>query len=261
MKNFIRLFSASCLLMLAGSLPVTAAQAQKRSIEIFIDVRENNLDKPSTVAINTLTDRLRDAGFRVATRRKDANVVIEGNIISRLTPVTDDVQKNGGVNAEATASLRLLTGGDVIAASVVRSAPGDWGTSADRVGEDRLIEVAGRAAEDLLDGNFISEVKGPDQGAEAHPETSASANRPKTKPASVGSKPAASRAHAGPKKGVSFLEVVSLLQNYVPEDRIAGAVKKYGIKFKPRDAALAQLRSAGATEVVLNAIKSSTVVS
>ncbi|MBL8189811.1 MAG: hypothetical protein JNK38_17490, partial [Acidobacteria bacterium] len=45
-----------------------------------------------------------------------------------------------------------------------------------------------------------------------------------------------------------------------PEDRIVAALQKYGIKFKPRESALSQLRSLGASETVINAIKSSNVV-
>jgi hypothetical protein len=69
------------------------------------------------------------------------------------------------------------------------------------------------------------------------------------------------RKRSAPKRGVSFLEVVSLIQNSVPDDRIASAVQKYGIKFKPRESALAQLRGAGASDTVINAIKSSNVTS
>jgi hypothetical protein len=39
------------------------------------------------------------------------------------------------------------------------------------------------------------------------------------------------------------------------------ALKKYGIKFKPRDSALSQLRSLGASEAVISAVKSSNVTS
>ncbi|HMZ22326.1 MAG TPA: hypothetical protein PLD20_30625, partial [Blastocatellia bacterium] len=69
----------------------------------------------------------------------------------------------------------------------------------------------------------------------------------------------ATRKTSAPKRGVSFLEVASLVQNFAPEDRIVAALKKYGIKFKPRDAAISQLRSLGASEAVINAVKSSIV--
>jgi hypothetical protein len=38
-------------------------------------------------------------------------------------------------------------------------------------------------------------------------------------------------------------------------------VRKYGIKFKPRDAALNQLRNAGASAALIDAIKGSSVIS
>jgi hypothetical protein len=239
------------LLLLASLLAATAdSQTKRRVARIFLDLRETNLDKPSTVATNTISERLAAAGFRVTTNRKEADLVVEGTISSRSTPVTDDVKREGGVNAEASASVRLLAGADVIATSVERSAPGDWGVSAERVGEDRLIEVAGRVADDMFAGDFIQEVT----GAEAKPSTQPSAKPPESRPA----KPA--RKSAGPKRGVSFLEVASLVQNFAPEDRIVAALKKYGIKFKPRDAALNQLRSLGASEAVISAIKTSNVV-
>jgi hypothetical protein len=62
---------------------------------------------------------------------------------SRKTPVTDEVKEQGGVNAEASASLRILVGNEVIATSVERTAPGDWGVQAQRVGEDRLDRTCG----------------------------------------------------------------------------------------------------------------------
>ncbi len=242
------------VLLLASFLAATAdAQTKRRVARIFLDLRETNLDKPSTVATNTISERLAAAGFRVTTNRKEADLVVEGTISSRSTPVTDDVKREGGVNAEASASVRLLAGADVIATSVERSAPGDWGVSAERVGEDRLIEVAGRVADDMFAGDFIQEVT----GAEAKPSTQPSAKLD-TKPESRPAKPA--RKPAGPKRGVSFLEVASLVQNFAPEDRIVAALKKYGIKFKPRDAALNQLRSLGASEAVISAIKTSNVV-
>jgi len=228
----------------------TGAQSQLRKARIFLDVRETNLDKPSTVATNTLSERLAAAGFRVTTNRKEADLVVEGTISSRSTPVTDDVKREGGVNAEASASVRLLAGADVIATSVERSAPGDWGVSAERVGEDRLIEVAGRVADDMFSGDFVQETAGPEVKLQIQPPVK-SESRP--------AKPA--RKTSGPKRGVSFLEVASLVQNFAPEDRIVAALKKYGIKFKPRDAAINQLRSLGASEVVISAVKTSNVVS
>lgn len=236
--------AAICLMAVAAS-----SQTQRRPIRIFLNVVETNLDKQSTVATNTLSEKLAAAGFRVTTKKSEAALVIEGTFNSRLTPVTDDVKREGGVNAEASASLRLLAGSDVIATSVERSSPGDWGVQADRVGEDRLIEVAGRVANELFAGDFVQEVSG-----KAEPATNA---KPESKPAA--SRPAP-RKSAAPKRGVSFLEVVKLVENYAPEDRIVAALQKYGIKFKPRESALSQLRSLGASETVINAIKSSNVV-
>ncbi len=229
---------------------VATAQTQRRTVRIFLDLRETNLEKASTVAINTISERLAAAGFRVTTNRREAALVIEGTISSRLTAVTDDVKREGGVNAEASASVRLLTGSEVIATSVERSAPGDWGVQAERVGEDRLIEVAGRVADDLFAGDFVEEVTG---GAKT-------SNVAKPESAPVKSRPA-NRKPTSAKRGVTFLEVVSLVQNYAPEDRIVAALRKYGIKFKPRESALSQLRSLGASEAVINVIKTSNIVS
>ncbi|HKQ76020.1 MAG TPA: hypothetical protein VJ810_20160 [Blastocatellia bacterium] len=227
----------------------TGAQTQRRKARIFLDLRETNLDKPSTVATNTLSERLASAGFRVTTNRREADLVVEGTIGSRPTPVTDDVKREGGVNAEASASVRLLSGAEVIATSVERTAPGDWGVQAERVGEDRLIEVAGRIADDMFSGDFVVEVSGKENSASTKPDT-----KSESRPIKTARKP------PGPKRGVTFLEVVSLVQNFAPEDRIVAALRKYGIKFKPRDVAINQLRSLGASEAVLSAVKTSTVV-
>jgi hypothetical protein len=216
------------------------AQTPKRVVRIFLDVRETNLEKPSTVAANTISERLTASGFRVTTNRREALLIVEGTIASRLTAVTDDVKREGGVNAEASASVRLLVAGEVIATSVERTAPGDWGVQAERVGEDRLIEVAGRIADDLFSGDLTPEV----MGGESKPAT-----------------PAAPRPAKKPRRGVSFLEIVSLVQNSAPEDRIVAVLRKHGVKFKPRDAALNQLRSLGASESLLSAVKNSNVVS
>jgi len=235
------------LILLAVSLIATSsAQQTKRKLpHIFLDLRETNLDKHSTVATNTLSERLAAAGFRVTTNRREADLVVEGTISSRSAPVTDDVKREGGVNADATASVRLLSGAEVIATSVQRSTPGDWGVQAERVGEDRLIEVAGLVADDMFSGDFVQEVC----GHETRPST-----KPESHPVKTAHKP------AGPKRGVSFLEVVSLVQNFAPEERIVAALRKYGIKFKPRDAAINQLRTLGASEAVISAIKTSNVV-
>ena len=216
------------------------AQTPKRVVRIFLDVRETNLEKPSTVAANTISERLTASGFRVTTNRREALLIVEGTIASRLTAVTDDVKREGGVNAEASASVRLLVAGEVIATSVERTAPGDWGVQAERVGEDRLIEVAGRIADDLFSGDLTPEV----MGGESNPAP-----------------PAAPRPAKKPRRGVSFLEIVSLVQNSAPEDRIVAVLRKHGVKFKPRDAALNQLRSLGASESLLSAVKNSNVVS
>lgn len=233
-----------------GAAEQNRSQPPRRKAHIFLDLKETNLGQPSTVAINTLAERLAASGFRVTTNRREAALVVEGTIASRSTAVTDDVKREGGVNAEASASVRLLSGDEVIATSVERSAPGDWGVQADRVGEDRLIEVAGRIAEELFSGDFVQEFSAPAGAGNAtasnSPARPASQNKAVRKPAR--------------KPGVSFLEVASLIQNYTPEDRILAALRKYGIKFKPKDAALNQLRSLGASDTVINAVKSSNIV-
>jgi len=243
--------SCVLLLLLTVSLFTTSAaqQTKRKTIHIFLDLRETNLEKPSTVATNTLSERLVTAGFRVTTNRREAELVVEGAISSRPTPVTDDVKREGGVNAEASASVRLLSGAEVIATSVERTAPGDWGAQAERVGEDRLIEVAGRVADDMFSGDFVQEVS----GRETKPTTKPDA-KPESHPVRTARKP------AGPKRGVSFLEVASLVQNFAPEERIVAALRKYGIKFKPRDGAINQLRTLGASDAVISAVKTSTVV-
>jgi len=227
----------------------TDAQSQRRKARIFLDLRETNLEKPSTVATNTISERLAAAGFRVTINRREAELIVEGAISSRSTTVTDDVKREGGVNAEASASVRLLSSGEVIATSVERSAPGDWGVQAERVGEDRLIEVAGRVADDMFSGAFVQEVTGAETVASAKPDS-----KPESRPTKPARKP------AGPKRGVSFLEVAALVQNFAPEERIVAALRKYGIKFKPRDAAINQLRNFGASETVISAVKTSNVV-
>lgn len=255
--NKVFKFHLVLLCALLGSAFVVSASAQnkpqpqRRVVHIFLALTETNLEKPSTVATNTLAERLAAAGFRVTTNRREAALIIEGILSSRPTPVTDDVKREGGVNAEASASVRLLAGTEVIATSVERTAPGDWGVQAERLGEDRLLEVAGRIADDLFTGEFVQEVLG-----EAGKMT---ATPPPTSRTGVAAKPA--RKPAGPKRGVTFLEVVSLLQNYAPEERIVTALRKYGIKFKPRETALSQLRTLGASETVINAVKTSNVVS
>ncbi|MGH9843891.1 MAG: hypothetical protein ACREEM_34580, partial [Blastocatellia bacterium] len=221
----------------------TKPQSQRRPVLIFLDLKETNLEKPSTVAINTLTERLVAAKFRVTTNRREAALVIEGTISSRPSPVTDEVKREGGVNADATASVRLLIGGEVVSTSVERSAPGDWGVQAERVGEDRLIELAGRVAEDLFSSEFVRTIS-------SIPEKDALPVKQ--------SKPARKAAR---RPGVGIAEIMSLLQDYVPEDRIVGALKKYGIKFKPKDTALQQLRGLGASESLISAVKTSNVVS
>src|SRR5262245_43328854 len=230
----------------------TKPQPRPRPVLIFLDLKETNLDKASTVAINTLTERLAAARFHVTTNRREAALVIEGTISSRLSPVTDEVKREGGVNADATASVRLLTGDEVIATSVERSQLGDWGVQAERVGEDRLIEVAGRVADDLFSGEFLREISPQPGNGSASPEKGSN-------PGPAG--PSRNVRKPTRKPGVSFLEIVALVQNYAPEDRIIAALRKYGIKFKPRDAALNQLRSLGASESLIGAVKVSNVVS
>lgn len=237
------------ILLAASILTIAAQQTKRKSVDIFLDLRETNLDKPSTVAKNTLSERLAAAGIRVTTNRREADLVVEGSISSRLTPVTDEVKREGGVNAEATASVRLLAGAEVIATSVERSAPGDWGALAERVGEDRLVEVAGRVADDMFSADFVQEIS----GAESRPSP-----KPDAKPESRHVKTA--RKPAGPNRGVRFMEVVWLSRNFVPEERIVAALRKYGINFKPRDAAINKLRNLGISEAVINAVKTSNVV-
>ncbi len=227
-----------CLAIAAG------AQTQRKVVRIFLDIRETNFDKPSTVAINTLTERLNAEGFRVTTNRKEAALSIEGTIGSRSTPVTDEVKKEGGVNAEASASLRLMVAGEVIATSVERTEPGDWSVQQERVGEDRLIEVAGLIADDLAGGEIVKEVLNSALSTPGATDQSSLRTKRKASP---------------PKRGVSFLGVVKMVQNFVPEDRVVDALRKYGIKFKPRESALTQLRGLGASENLINAIKSSSV--
>ncbi len=247
LASLIRLWA---LLLLGALAPVLGAgQTPKRVVRIFLEVRETNLEKPSTVATNTLTERLAAAGFRVTTKRPEAAIILEGTMASRKTPVTDEVKREGGVNAEATASIRLLVGAEVIATSVERTEPADWGVQAERVGEDRLIEVAGRVADDLFANDFLPEVMG---GEVKSPEPTRTARpRGPGKPAKAAKKP---------RRGVSFLEVCALVQNSAPEERIVAALRKYGIKFKPREEALSQLRGLGATEALITAVRSCNVV-
>lgn len=231
------------LLTLALLTVAALGQTPGKVVRIYLDIRETNLDKPSTVAVNTLAERLNAEGFRVTTIRKDAALSIEGTIASRSTPVTDEVKKEGGVNAEASASLRLVVAGEVIATSVERTSPGDWGVQPERVGEDRLIEVAGLVADDLIGEEIVKEV--------LNTARTASAETPSRAP---------TRKRAAPtKRGVSLLAVVKMVQNFVPEERVVAAIAKYGIKFKPRESVLTQLRSYGATENLIKAIKSSSV--
>lgn len=235
-KGAFTLFVLFYLAIAAG------AQTSRKVVRIFLDLRETNFAQPSTVAINTLTERLNAEGFRVTTNRKDAALSIEGTIGSRSTPVTDEVKKEGGVNAEASASLRLIIAGEVIATSVERTAPGDWGVQQERVGEDRLIEVAGLIADDLIGEEVVKEV------LNSALTTTRVTDQPKVR---------ATRRTSPPKRGVSFLGVVKMVQNFVPDDRVVAALRKYGIKFKPRESALTQLRGFGASENLINAIKSS----
>jgi hypothetical protein len=238
--------TVAALLIACVDTTAGAQQTRRRPIHVFVDVKETNLDKSSTVAKNTLSEKLTEAGFHVTTKRREADMVLDGTISSRLSPVTDEVKREGGVNAEAVASVRLLVGTDVVSTSVERSAPGDWGVMAERVGEDRLIEVAGLVAEDLFSERDIKTIY-----------VSAPISPPK-EPVKTARKPSSSK--RGPKRGMSFMEVAWLVQNYAPEDRIVGALQKYGIKFKPLDSAVSQLRNFGATDGVINAVKTSTVV-
>ena len=136
MKRIVLLAVGLCLVWGLGAAAQTKPKPAARKAMVFLELKETNLGQASTVATNTLTERLAAAGFRVTTRRREAALVVEGTIASRSTAVTDDVKREGGVNAEATASVRLLAGEEAIATSVERSAPGDWGVQAERVGED-----------------------------------------------------------------------------------------------------------------------------
>jgi hypothetical protein len=252
------------LALLAACLLTTgvAGQAKRKPIHIFLELRETNLDNPSTVAKNTLGDRLVSAGFKVTTKRREADLVLEGSISSRLTAVTDDVKREGGVNADATASVRLLSGAEIVDASVQRSAPGDWGVQAERVGEDRLIEVAGLIADDIFSGDVVNEVSAFPESRQVKEGVTVIEVGATSKPTPRQVKPThkSNKSKRGPNRGMTFMEVAWLVQNYAPEDRVVDALRKHGIKFKPRDAAIAQLRNFGASETVVNAVKTSTVV-
>ncbi|HZF40820.1 MAG TPA: hypothetical protein VE715_18510 [Blastocatellia bacterium] len=240
-------FTIATLLMACIATTAAVQQTKRHPIHIFIfiDLRETNLDKPSTVAKNTLSERLAAAGFHVTTNRREAELIVDGTISSHPALVTDEVKREGGVNADATASVRLLVGAEVVATSVERSAPGDWGVQAERVGEDRLIEVAGRVADDMFSGDVVQQVAGVEVGP-----------APKTEPRQVKT----ARKPAGQNRAMSFMEVVWLVQNFAPEERIVAALRKYGIKFKPHDTAVNQLRNFGASEAVISAVKTSNVV-
>src|SRR5262245_56943439 len=88
-------FFPSLLALLAVILltSIAGTQTKGKTIHIFLDVRETNLDKPSTVAINTVSEKLAAAGFRVTTKKREAELVIEGTIHSRPTAVTDEVNR------------------------------------------------------------------------------------------------------------------------------------------------------------------------
>jgi len=242
---FIRIVSVFLAWTLLA-LPVHAQgkPPQRRSVAIYLDVKETNLDKSSTVALNILSQRLLEKQFRLTKKRKDAALVIEGTIIARPVPVTAEVQKEGGVNAEASASLQLSIGHEVIAATVARSAPGDWGVQAERVGEDRLIEVARAVVEELISDELLRQTTAAPVTAE--PDASAPVRTAARKPAR--------------KPGVQITEILALMQDYVPEENIISALKKYGIKFKPQESALQQLRRHGASDKLIEAVKSSSVV-
>ena len=92
-------------------------------------------------------------------------------------------------------------GSEVIATSVERSGPGDWGVQQERVGEDRLVEVAGLVADDL----FLA-------GSHARSYRCGGDTR-RRRPGRI-PKSAAPAKEA--RKGVGFLEVVALVQNSAP---------------------------------------------
>lgn len=249
MIKLSKLISALCIPLLAVFL-ATAVEAQnkaqtpRRQTLIFLDLKETNLDKPSTVAANTLAERLTTDSFRVTTKRRDATLIIEGTINSRLTPVTDDVKREGGVNAEASASVRLLADGKVVSTSVQRSKPGDWGVQAERVGEDRLIAVAELVAEDLFDGKFVQQLI--DEAKPAPRQTDQTAPvKPAPKPVA---KPPA-------KRRLDLLDVMTLVQSHAADDHIVNSLRKYGVKFETHEQSLNCLRNAGASETVISAIK------
>ena len=249
MIKLSKLISALCISSLAVFL-ATAVEAQnkaqtpRRQTLIFLDLKETNLDKPSTVAANTIAERLTTDSFRVTTKRRDAALIIEGAINSRLTPVTDDVKREGGVNAEASASVRLLADGKVVSTSVQRSKPGDWGVQADRVGEDRLIAVAELVAEDLFDGKFVQQLI--DEAKPAPRQTN------QTTPAPAAPKPVAK---PPAKRRLDLLDVMTLVQSHAADDHIVSSLRKYGVKFETHEQSLNCLRNAGASETVISAIK------
>lgn len=249
-KSFNSSAIGIALLLCSFGPAICGAQTPKKVVRIFLNLRETNLEKPSTVGINTLTERLAAAGFRVTTTKKEANLILDGTLIARAAAVTDEVKRQGGVNAEASASVRILAGTDVIASSVERTGNGDWGVVAERVGEDRLIEVAGQLADDLFSPDLIPELAGEAKSVASTPPKDAS--RTVTRSPSTPSKK--------PRKGVSFLEVAKLVESSAPEERIVAALKKHGIKFKPLDGALVQLKNLGASDSLISTVKSSNVV-
>src|SRR4029078_2094627 len=115
-------------------------------------------------------------------------------------PVTDEVKREGGVNADASASVRLLVGTEVVATSVERTAPGDWGVLAERVGEDRLIEVAGLIADDMFSEKAVKTVY------EVGPAPVTKQETNPVKPARKSAAPNRGQ-NRGAKPGMSFMEV------------------------------------------------------
>ena len=88
----------------------SSAQTPKRVVRIFLDVRETNLEKPSTVAANTISERLSRGRLSCDDQPARCRDDHRRNDRFALDSVTDDVKREGGVNAEASASVRLLVG-------------------------------------------------------------------------------------------------------------------------------------------------------
>jgi hypothetical protein len=63
------------------------------------------------------------------------------------------------------------------------------------------------------------------------------------------------RAASSPRKPLSKEEVLELVHNFVPSERLADLVQQYGIDFLPTEDFLETVRKAGAEEVVIKALR------